>query len=145
MPTQDRQGSISTAAHQVPRQAGPMGVHGDPVLRDAQSLVGRDDDGGRSAAGSYAAARSMDPVGGPVGKIDLTETEIGAAWGAHTCSEEGQRLTDADILVVVSGPDQDDEIRVLSIDECFLSRETAEALAREILRRLGIELPRQDT
>lgn len=73
--------------------------------------------------------------------MNLSETEIGAAWGAHTCSDEGHRPQAVDLLVVVSGPDQDDEIRILSIDECYLSRATARALADEIYRRLGLECP----
>lgn len=70
--------------------------------------------------------------------INMSETEVGAAWGAHTCSDDGLRPEAVDVLIVVSGPDQDDELRILGIDECFLSRETAKALAVEILKRLGI-------
>lgn len=70
---------------------------------------------------------------------NLTETEVGAAWYVDD-NVFGMRTRRQECVVVVSGPDADDEMCVMAGAESYLSRATAEALALEILRRLGIRI-----
>ena len=70
-------------------------------------------------------------------KIDLTETEVGAAWYVDD-NIFSETTGHTDCLVVVSGPDADGEICILAGAETYLSVETAKALAIEILKRLQI-------
>lgn len=68
--------------------------------------------------------------------VDETETEIGPGQFVDDNIFASQtRLMP--MVVVVSGPDHEGEICVLAAGESYLPPETAEGLAREILRRLG--------
>lgn len=64
------------------------------------------------------------------------ETEIEGVRGV-TRDPLGRRDL-ADVLLVVSGPDRDDEICLLATRECYLSMEAALAVAVELLARIRV-------
>lgn len=70
-----------------------------------------------------------------------TETEIEGARYVNTHSRMERRPTlDPPLLLVVGGPDRDDEIMLLARGECYLPRETAVALVEELCRRLKVSV-----
>lgn len=64
------------------------------------------------------------------------ETEITGVRGVDRSPFGGGPGPLQDVLLVVSGPDGDDEICLLAASECYLSREAAERLIVELQRRL---------
>jgi hypothetical protein len=67
--------------------------------------------------------------------INLMETEIGPApfMDDNSIAEQTRLMP---CLIVLAGPDRDDEMTVLAAGECYLPRETAVKLRDELTRRL---------
>jgi hypothetical protein len=62
---------------------------------------------------------------------DSTETDIYGAWAFD------EHHNHVPCTLVVTGPDDDEEICILAADSVYLTRFQAEELANEILRRLA--------
>jgi hypothetical protein len=68
---------------------------------------------------------------------DDTQTEIGPD-GVRSVSGDPFEITSTlePCIIVVSGPDGDNEILIMAAGECYLSREAAGKLRDELTRRL---------